>query len=98
MVSNLNTLHFPKASLHTYETLLPTSNVNRKLVLDGNSAWYAYNDASVNVNFRFDTTEYDILFQKALAADATNSYLQCELLFIQMHTLVAEMCGVKRTC
>jgi len=49
------------------------SNVRRKLVLDGNSAWYAYNNAPVSLNFRFNITESDILFQKAITADATHS-------------------------
>jgi len=46
------------------------SNVHRKLVLDGNSAWY---NAPVSLNFKFDITESDILFQKAVTADATHS-------------------------
>jgi hypothetical protein len=66
VVLNLKTLYFPKVSLHAYD-------VHRKLVLDGNSAKYAYNNASVSLNFRFQITESDILFQKALAADATHS-------------------------
>jgi hypothetical protein len=70
VVLNLKLLYFPKASPHAYETPLPTSNVHRKSVLDDNDAQYACNDASLN--FRLDLTP-DILFHKALMADATQS-------------------------